>query len=110
MADMFKTNSSSLLEDMQAEFERVNRLIERGGLPAGVADVLRKNRDSLQKSINTFLDKKKVLTQSDYDDAYDILRTSKKDEGSKNLAGNLIKLGAVILGIGVLYHIFKKKQ
>lgn len=110
MGDMYKTNSTSLLEDMQAEYERVNRLIERGGLPAGISDILRKNRDALQKSINTFLDKKKVLTQGDYDDAYDILRTSKKEEASKNMASNLIKIGVAIVGIGVLYHIFKKKQ
>lgn len=110
MRDMFESNSSSLIDDMQREIDRMDAIIKKGGLPSAISDIIKQNRKDLQDSLNKFLSKKNVLTQGDYDKAYDILRTSKKVEMQESMVKSLITFGLVLAGAGLLYYILKPKK
>lgn len=103
----------SIIDELRAKLSDIKDRLKESNLTSVAFDELTSNAKLIQDKLNDLFQKKGFISQSDIDDAYDVLKQAKKKELElmRNKANRrLIIYSALILGIGIgAYFIFKKK-
>ena len=107
------SESQSVVKDLRAELDKVKQDIKsKGAVDAGI-DFLSQKQDILQSKINDLLKKGGIITEEDYNESYQIIR-SKQENELKNLYKKANKRLFMFLGLGLAivvgYLIITKKK
>jgi hypothetical protein len=110
---MSETTFPSVFDEIRAKLSDIKDKLKESNLTSIAFDELTSNAKLLQDKLNDLLQKKGFVTQSDINDAYEVLKQAKKKELElmrKKANKKLIIYSSIILGIGIgAYFIFKKK-
>jgi hypothetical protein len=110
---MSETTIPSVFDEIRAKLSDIKDKLKESNLTSIAFDELTSNAKLLQDKLNDLLQKKGFVTQSDINDAYEVLKQAKKKELElmrKKANKKLIIYSSIILGIGIgAYFIFKKK-
>jgi len=97
---------NKVVTDLKFEIGNIQEKIKSQGIGSVAFEQLSANRDSLQNLLNNILMKKNVVTDKDYDEAYEQLRITRK----KNLQVDFYKsknwmyiVGGIVVVAGFIY-------
>ena len=103
---------NKVVTDLKFEIGNIQEKIKNQGLGSVAYEQLSANRDSLQTLLNNLLMKKNVITDKEYDDAYEQLRITRK----KNLQVDFYKsknwmyiVGGIVVIAGFIY-LYKRSE
>lgn len=99
-----------LMGDLKFEIQNLNDRIKSQGISGVALEQLNNNKNELQNLLNQFLLKKNVITEKEYDDAYEQLRTSRKRSLQIDFSKSKIPFYVIggVLVVGLIYYYYKK--
>lgn len=107
-----KSGVDKVVSDLKFEISNIGEKIKTQGVGSVAYEQLSANRDSLQSLLNNLLMKKNVITDKDYDEAYEQLRVTRK----KNVQLDFYKsknwmyiVGGVVIVAG-LFYLYKRNE
>ncbi len=111
------TNSTNtqltIVDELRSQLTSVKDRIKEEGVSKVVFDELTSSAKLLQNKLDELLSKKGILTQSDINDAYEVIKKAKRDEldniNKKVKKKTLIYLGLGIVVVSLLVMYSKKK-
>lgn len=98
-----------VINDLKAEATRVGALIKSEGIGAAALGLLKEKQMLVQEKINSILKKGGLITEEDYNDAYNIIKDEKKKQLSDMQMGATTKfwiyvgVAALLVGYGIYY-------
>ena len=102
-----------VINDLNKEFERIQREIKNGNLFGAAMDTLKQKSTLIQSKLNDLLKKKGLITEEDFNDSYNLIRAKSESElitlqkrAKKNTTMFLVS--AVAAGV-ILYLLLRKK-
>jgi hypothetical protein len=103
----------SIIDELSAKLSNIKDKLKENNLTSIAFDELTSNAKLIQDKLNDLFQKKGFYTQSDINDAYEVLKEAKRKElelMKKKANKKLIIYSSIILGIGIgAYLLFKKK-
>jgi glutamine synthetase type III len=103
----------SIIDELSAKLSNIKDKLKESNLTSVAFDELTSNAKLIQDKLNDLFQKKGFYTQSDINDAYEVLKEAKRKElelMKKKANKKLIIYSSIILGIGIgAYLLFKKK-
>lgn len=102
-----------VLADLNKELEKIKAEIKNRGVFGGTLEVLQQKGDLIQKKLDDLLKKGGLITEEDFNDAYNLIRANSERElvelqrkASKNLY--LYIGGAIAFGV-IIYLLIREK-
>ena len=103
----------SIIDELRAKLSDIKDKLKESNLTSVAFDELTSNAKLLQDKLNDLFQKKGFYTQSDLNDAYEVLKQAKRKElelMNKKANKTLIIYLSIFLGIGIgAYYLLKKK-
>jgi hypothetical protein len=102
-----------LLEEIKSEIDSLSKSLKEKRYNDAAYLILQNAKDSLQKTLDTLLAKKGVITPAQSNDALDKINSAKKTRLEQDYSlgmkrTTLIAVGLLVLGVG--YYIYKKQK
>ncbi len=104
---------SILIGQVELEIENLNKALRDGGLPFGVLEAVKSNRDSLQNMLNRLFEKKGVVTPQETSSTLNALEKSKADRLQSDMKRNVQRIlifGTVLVVLWVGYKMYTKSK
>lgn len=108
-----RSESQQVINDLKANINRITNSITNKNLFGETIDILDEKRQNLQDALNRILSKGGIITEEDYNDAYEQIRKAaekrirtEKQQRTRNL---IIGIGVIAIVIAGLYYIRNKK-
>ena len=98
------SESQTVVKDIKSEIEKIKKEIDARGATAVGVDFLQSKKDLLQNKLNELLKKGRLITEEDYNETYQIIR-SKKEQELKTLYNKANKRVITFIGIAVLVYV-----
>ncbi len=102
-----------LIGEVELEIENLNKAVREGGLPSGVLEAVKANRDSLQNILNKLFQKKGIVTPQETSSTISAIEKSKADRMQRDLKRNLNRIlvfGGVLLVLWAGYKLYTKSK
>lgn len=109
-----RSESQSVITDLKNQITRLKEAMKQKDLVGESVEILNENKDALQNELNKILKKGGLVTEEDYNNAYEKIRQSSKErlvlQSKKTKRGLYFVIGGVlILAAGIyLYKRLKK--
>lgn len=104
------SSTDNLLTQLIAEYNQLKQQIEQGGLESVFLNKLKESASELQALINKIVAKDKKITSQEYNEAYEKLRESRRNNLKRELSRTkkfFIITGAIgVLALGI--YIYKR--
>ncbi len=99
-----------VVKDFKTEIANLSEQIKSSGIGGEVLNELKKTQKELQDSVSSFLLKKNIMTQKQYDDAYEQLRIARRKilETDFKKSGTWVKIAIGIAIAALIYKLVKK--
>lgn len=102
-----------LIGQVELEIENLNKALREGGLPAGVFESVKSNRDTLQKVLNQLFEKRGVIPPKQTNETLDAIEKAKASRMQQDLKRNLKRI-AIYAALGVAlwvgYKLYTKSK
>jgi NAD-specific glutamate dehydrogenase len=112
--DTNTTNTQlTIVDELKSKLSEIKDKIKDGGLSKTIYDELTGNAKVLQAKVNEVLEKKGILTQSDVNDAYEVMQNIKRSElekQSKKQRNKLLIYGIVVIALIGGVYLYKKNK
>jgi len=102
-----------LIGQVELEIENINKAIRQGGLPSGVLEAVKANRDSLQGVLNRLFEKKGVITPQETNKTIFSLDKSKNDRLQIDFQRNMKRVAifvGLLLALVIGYTLYTKSK
>ena len=110
METLTRGEAQVVVGDLKTELQKIRENLKREGAFSVISDELKKRETDIQSKISEILKKGGIITEEDYNEAYNLIRTkSQKEliELNKKRKTSMLVFGIVVLGV-VAYFITKK--
>jgi len=96
--------------DLKTELQKIRENLKREGALSVISDELKKRETSLQSKINDILKKGGIITEEDYNEAYNLIRSKNQKEMidlNQKRKTRMLVFGILVIG-AVAYLLTKK--
>ena len=96
--------------DLKTELQKIRENLNREGAFSVISDELKKRETDIQSKISEILKKGGIITEEDYNEAYNLIRTKSQKELidlNQKRKTSMLVFGILVLGV-VAYFITKK--
>lgn len=105
--------SQKVIDTLNAEYRQVSDSIKKSGLVGTAASLLDVKRTEIQDLITSIMKKGGIITEDDYNKAYELVRKQKQDEINKlrkQQKRNLAIAAALLVVMGAALYFYKRKK
>jgi len=102
-----------VVTDLKKELEDIKNRIKSGGALPTAVEELKKRQDKIQNKLNEILKKGGLITEEDFNDAYNLIRNKERKELldlSKKASTRMIIFGVLLVGAVVYFIVNKRKN
>lgn len=99
-----------IVSDLRLEIDRINQRLQTSGLLGVVVERLQMSSNTLQKELERILSKGNLLTEAEYNEAYEKLRKERRsvlEQSYKRTSRFFLVLG-IVTAVAVGYITYKK--
>lgn len=110
METLTRGEAQVVVGDLKTELQKIRESIKNEGALSVISDELKKRESNIQSKINDILKRGGIITEEDYNEAYNLIRSkSQKEliELNKKRKTRMLVFGILLVGV-VAYFVTKK--
>jgi len=110
METLTRGEAQVVVGDLKTELQKIRENLNREGAFSVISDELKKRETDIQSKISEILKKGGIITEEDYNEAYNLIRTKSQKELidlNQKRKTSMLVFGILVLGV-VAYFITKK--